>query len=60
MTDPPRQLDARVKAAIRLGLNPEEAERAVVERLRAERHHEGPTREGLEPLPEWAEDEGTE
>lgn len=54
-TDPPRQLDARVKAAIRACLNPEEAERAVVERIRAERRQEGHTREGLAPLPEWGE-----
>ena len=50
-------LDALRREAIRLGLNVEQAERALVERLRAALHHETHTREGLEPLPPWAEDE---
>jgi hypothetical protein len=47
-----------LKQAIRLGLNPEQADRALVARIRAAWHAETAERDGSEPLPTWAEDEG--
>jgi hypothetical protein len=51
---------ALIQEGIRLGLTVDQAERAAFYKWLAIRNCERPTREGLEPLPPWAEGEARE